>query len=149
MLDYEVSRDTLAILPIDKNTTKVIELDCEIIVKESAFDIINKSCMYFGSSYQGRFKGTKSLIGVSHKAPIIIEETKGLIFFPTVSPRLEDCSWICLNNIKNSEKCNEISKIIFDTGYELDVDISHRSLKNQILRATHLESVLRKRKENI
>ena len=41
------------------------------------------------------------------------------------------------------------TKVIFETGLELDLDISHRSLNNQILRATMLESVLRKRKANI
>ena len=66
-------------------------------------NIIKRSCEYFGSSYNGRHEGTKKLIGISHKAPIIIEESKNLIYFPTSSPRLLDCVWIGLNNIKDYE----------------------------------------------
>ena len=57
-------------------------------------NIIENSCEYFGSSYLGRHEGTKKLIGITHKAPIIIEESKNLIYFPTTSPRLTDCVWI-------------------------------------------------------
>ena len=150
MKDYEVSKETLAIIPINKKETRIIELDQELTIKQSAFDIINKSCMYFGSSYLGRFKGTKNMIGVSHKSPIIVEETTSLIFFPTTSPRLPECAWICLNNVKNiTKKEHNCCQIMFDTGFELDFDISHRSLSNQLLRASLLESVIRKRKENI
>ena len=73
---YEINDDTLAILPIGDDKSKVIEKNKSFIVNASPLKIIDKSCKYFGSSYQGRFSGTKSLIGVSYKAPIIIEESK-------------------------------------------------------------------------
>ena len=149
MTEYEVSRETLAIIPISKNRCRVIEESEEVIVDKSSYEIINNSCMYFGSSYEGRFKGTKKLIGVSHKSPIIIEETTELIFFPTSSTRLRECAWISLKGINHIKKEDFKTKVIFETGLELDLDISHRSLNNQILRATMLESVLRKRKANI
>ncbi|MDD4036670.1 MAG: competence protein ComK, partial [Bacilli bacterium] len=101
---------------------------------------------YFGSSFVGRLKGTKNLTGVTHKSPIIIEETNEIIFFPTSSPRLYECCWISLNNISDYQKDSNNSTILFDTGYQLSLDMSYGSLDNQILRATRLESVLRKRK---
>ena len=110
--------------------------------------IIDSSCKYFGSSYQGRFIGTKNLIGVSHKAPIIIEETKEIIFFPTNSPRLDNCAWLSLKHLQNYKKSNNNSVITFNSGYLLNLDISYGSLDNQVLRATRLESVLRLRKNN-
>ncbi|MFA7688946.1 MAG: competence protein ComK, partial [Bacilli bacterium] len=101
MGEYEISNNTLAIIPIGYSKSKVLETTEEFIVNLSPFEIINNSCKYFGSSYSGRHDGTKNLIGVSHKAPIIIEETTELIFFPTMSPRIPNCYWISLNKVKD------------------------------------------------
>ena len=82
MNSYEINSETQAIIPIGGDKSKIIESSRTLIVNQTPMKIIDRSCKYFGSSYQGRFIGTKNLIGVSHKAPIIIEETKEIIFFP-------------------------------------------------------------------
>ena len=146
MKTYEICKDTLAIIPIENYKSKVIERDREIEVDKTPMEIVESSCQYFGSSFVGRLKGTKNLTGVTHKSPIIIEETNEIIFFPTSSPRLYECCWISLNNISDYQKDSNNSTILFDTGYQLSLDMSYGSLDNQILRATRLESVLRKRK---
>lgn len=147
MLDnYEINVNNLAIIPIDSKKSKVIELENDFLVKRKTTEIIDYSCKYFGSSYLGRQEGTKNLIGFNYKSPIVIEETREIIFFPTSSPRYPNCFWISLNNINNYKKYNNISKIIFNNNNEIIIDISYESLQNQILRATMLESVLRKRK---
>lgn len=148
MNDYEINNDTLAIIPLDEYRSKVIEKNRMFIVEQTPMKIIDKSCRYFGSSYQGRFLGTKNLIGVSHKAPIIIEETREIIFFPTNSPRQYNCSWISLKNLQNYKRNKNNSTAIFNNGYLIDLDISYGMLDNQVLRATRLESVLRLRKSN-
>lgn len=145
MISYEVNCDTLALIPLSEDKTKIIERNNIFIVNKAVMEIIKDSCEYFGSSYLGRHEGTKKLIGVTHKAPIIIEETKNLIYFPTSSPRLLDCVWIGLNNIKTYESFNGKTKLYFDNNEKLDLDVSFGSFDNQVLRATKLESVLRKR----
>ncbi len=148
MKNYEINSETLAIIPIENYKSKIIEKDREFIVDMTPMKIIDNSCQYFGSSYQGRFMGTKNLIGVSHKAPIIIEESREIIFFPTNSPRLYECAWISLKHLNNYKRNEETSKILFNNGNLLELDISYGSLDNQVLRAARLESVLRIRKEN-
>lgn len=144
--EYEVSPETLAIIPIGKKISKVIELWETFLIEKTPSEIIDDSCKYFGSSYIGRHEGTKSLIGVSYKSPIIIEETNSMIFFPTCSPRFQNCSWISLNHILKYEKEEKYSKIFFKNGSFLSLDISYGSLQNQILRASLLESKIRSRK---
>ncbi|MDD2469575.1 MAG: competence protein ComK [Bacilli bacterium] len=146
MSAYEISSETLAIIPIENFCSKVIEKDNTIIVSKTPMQIIEDSCSYFGSSYFGRAKGTKKLIGVSHKAPVIIEESKEIIFFPTRSPRLYECCWVSLKNIDKYKKQASNSLVFFNNGHSLELDMSYGSLDNQILRATRLESVLRARK---
>lgn len=148
MISYEITEETLAIVPMDNYRSKVIEMDNVLTIDKTPMEIINNSCQFFGSSYDGRHMGTKNLIGVSHKSPIIIEESKEIIFFPTNSPRLYNCCWVSLKNIDNYRKLNSNSMVTFKTGYLLELDISYGSLDNQILRATRLESVLRARKRS-
>lgn len=145
---YEINKSTLAIIPISKNCSKVIEQENDYIINNSTTNIIDHSCKFFGSSYNGRCEGTKNLVGFNYKSPIIIEESKEIIFFPTSSPRFDNCSWISLNNIEKYIKKENISSIYFKNGLIMDLEISYSSLENQILRATMLESKLRQRKNN-
>ena len=143
---YEINKDTIALIPIDDFNTKVIEKNSRFIVNMNTMKIIERSCEYFGSSYLGRHEGTKSLIGVSHKSPIIIEESRNMIYFPSTSPRLSDCIWFSLNHITDYKYLNGKSIVYFENGESVEIDISIGSFDNQYLRATKLESILRKRK---
>lgn len=145
--NYEINSGTLAVIPIDESTSKVIELDNEYIVNKPCFEIIDDSCNYYGSTYQGRYEGTKNMIGMNYKLPIIIEESKNIIFFPTTSPRLINCSWVSLNNLKTYLRNNEGSDIVFKNESIVNFSISIFSLESQILRASRLESILRSRKD--
>lgn len=147
MKKYNINENTMAIIPINKNISKIIEKNGKFLVKMNSMSIIKKSCEYFGSSYIGRHEGTKSLIGVKYKSPIIIEESKNIIYFPTISPRLEGCMWISLNNVDNYEKIDRKTKILFINGDDLILDLSYETLNNQYLKATKLDYVLNKRKK--
>ncbi len=140
MLDnYEININTIAIIPIDSKKSKIIEKDNFYIVKKKPTEIIDNSCKYFGSSYIGRHEGTKNLIGVNYKSPIVIEESREIIFFPTSSPRFNNCFWLSLSNIDSYKKNDKYSKIYYKDSIEISLDISYESLQNQILRATMLD----------
>lgn len=149
MENYEINKETLAIIPIEEEVSKVIEEEREFIVKSSVMKIIDDSCKFFGSSYEGRFEGTKTIMGVSHKSPIIIEETRKIIFFPTTSPRLSTCCWICLNKIKDYYKSDTNTVILFSCGKKIKLHLSYPIVDNQVLRATRLEALLNKRIKEI
>ena len=147
MDNYEMNFDTMAIIPINSTETKVIEKEGEYIINLPSMKIIDNGCRFFGSSYVGRSEGTKSMIGINYKAPIIVEETTPIIFFPTISPRLEACSWISFKDVKKCIKKSEKSTIIiFKNGTELELDLSYKILQNQILRSSYLNSTLLSRK---
>ena len=143
---YYINKSTCVIIPIDKEVSKVIERDEYYIVHQSVSNIINDSCKYFGSSYKGRFEGSKSILHMNYKLPIVIDDFNNIIFFPTSSPRFGQCMWICLKNICSYEKRDNYSKILFVNDIEFELDISYYSLENQIFRASLLESLLRKRR---
>lgn len=147
MEDYEISSATLAIVPLGEEVSKVYEEEDEYIIQKSANSIIKDNCEFYGSSYEGRCIGTKTLTGIKTKFPIIIEESRNIIFFPTSSTRTKQSTWIALNKIKDiSKKEHQNSEILFKNQDTLDLDISVNSLENQIVRATMLKSKLYERK---
>ncbi len=80
-MNYEITYDTQVIAPIDSETSRVIETEAEYIVNNPPLNILEYSCEYFGSSYEGRKEGTKKLLGITHKSPIVVEESRKIIFF--------------------------------------------------------------------
>jgi len=143
--DYEINEDTLALISLN-DKTKVYENNKSFTINKDANCIMEDSCRYFGSSLSGRQKGTENLIGVSYKAPIIIEESKNIIFFPTASPRLKKCCWISLNNLERYYNKNNKVILEFKNKEKIVLNLSYGVIDNQILRATRLEAVLRGRK---
>lgn len=140
--EYEINSATQAIVPINDNQSMIYEEESEYVVDIPANKIINYNCNFYGSSYIGRCEGTKSLIGIKSKIPIIIEESRNIIFFPTTSIRSKQSSWIALNNIDSYYKDEKNSYILFKDGRKLHLDISYFSLENQYYRSIMLKSKL-------
>ena len=149
MEDYEINSATLAIIPVDEETSMVYEEEESYVVKKSSNSIIKDSCEYYGSTYEGRCIGTKTLTGIKGKYPIIIEESRNIIFFPTTSIRNNQSSWIALNKIKKYSKNKNMSNILFKNDKTVKIDITYYTLENQILRANLLSAKLLERKEEL
>lgn len=147
-MNYEINKDTLLLMSKENDKTRIIEKNTEYIVPHETFEVIEHSCEYFGSTYEGRHIGTKNLLGITHKSPIIVEESNNIIFFPTTSPRLKECVWISLNNILSYKqgKTPKSTIIEFKNGKKIEVKVSVGSINNQILRASRLDSIIRDRK---
>jgi len=149
IMKYEFSKGTLAVVPNDKNNSLVYEDDHRYIVNEPPFVIMEDSCKYFGSTYEGRKNGAKDILGAEYKVPIVIEDSSNLVVFPTTSPASSECAWISLQRIKKIDKIDANNTlVIFDNGIELIVPCSYRSMENQLSRASRLDLVLRNHKNS-
>ena len=146
MLEYEITEDTCALIAINDSCTKIVELDNEIILNTSTLKILDYSCKYYGSSYNGRKEGSISILKNIYKIPIIVEESRNIIFFPISSPRYHNSTWISVRNIKSCRKIEKNTEIKFKNGKKMIFKISYSSLQNQILRASYLEMIFLSRK---
>ena len=149
MNNYEINENTMAVISLNQNESKIIEKDREYSIKKSGYDVMDNSCQYFGSSYQGRVDGSRSILNAKYKLPIVVEESKNLIFFPTESPDLETCSWLSLKDIEKVVEIEGKTIVLFKNDLEVESPISKFSIENQILRASRLEYILRDRKNII
>ena len=149
-MEYEINKGTLAIMPNENESSLVYEDEDRFLIEQSPFQIMEESCMYFGSTYEGRKDSARSILGAEYKVPVIVEDTDNLIVFPTTSPKSDDCIWISLKRVKNFERIdNSNTKVIFDNNKEIIVPVSYRTLENQISRASRLDFMMRKRKSNL
>ena len=84
---YEIDLSTVMLIGIDDYKTKIITLDDEFITADDSKKIIDNSCKFFGSSLTDRVNMTKRLINIKSKSPIVIEESRNIIFFPLKSSK--------------------------------------------------------------
>ncbi|WP_240501847.1 competence protein ComK [Bacillus sp. MUM 13] len=149
--EYEISPFTLLIMPINygsKIYSHIIEVEDEFISPFKPIDIIKKSCEYFGSSYEGRKDGTKELIGITHKAPIAIDPTSSVFFFPTTSPMRPKCIWLSHSHVSRyNRKDSTHTKVVFRSKQNIEVPVSSSSFGNQVLRTAQLKAKLTQRIE--
>ena len=149
-MEYEINKGTLAIMPNENESSLVYEDEDRFLIEQSPFQIMEESCMYFGSTYEGRKESARSILGAEYKVPVIVEDTDNLIVFPTTSPKSDDCIWISLKRVKAFEKIDLTNtRVIFDNNTEIIVPVSYRTLENQISRASRLDFLMRKRKSNL
>jgi len=146
MKKYEINNDTLAVVGVNENTSKVLEKSKKYLINDKSYNVMEDACNYFGSSYKGRVEGTKKMIGVNYKVPIIIEESSDLIFFPLDNIENEKCIWISLKWFDKVVNTNGKTYILFRNGTKILINNSKYSVENQVYRATKLNYLLNSRK---
>ncbi|MEH6944179.1 competence protein ComK [Bacillus sp. JJ722] len=147
--EYEITPYTLMVRPIEHEgnlCSQIFELYDEFIVLEKPITIIKTSCEYFGSSYEGRREGTRNLTGYTHKAPIVIDQSSSIFFFPTTSPAKESCEWVAHNHIDIFMKDhNNETVLIFSNKQKIQLSVSYSTFETQVARTAMLKTKLDQR----
>ncbi|MFC0274568.1 competence protein ComK [Metabacillus herbersteinensis] len=148
---YEANRMTMAVLPYKygKNVmAQVLECENEFIVKRRPMEVIDRSCRYYGSSYEGRKDGTRELMGITHKPPIVVDPVSTIFLFPTTSSSRPQCAWLSHIYIQHYTSTDlDDTKVIFTTGKEITLPVSVSSFENQLFRTAQLRTIISSRVE--
>ena len=144
----EINSNTCMIISKSENECIMIDTKKDEKINMSLKKFLNYNCEYYGSSFEGRIKGSQNALGMKYKLPIIIEESKEIIFFPTKAYNNEDCIWVSLNNISSYEENNSSTLVTFKSGKKYNLELSIESFENQVLRASKLLLILKSRKQN-
>lgn len=146
---YEIDLSTLMLIGIDENTTKVITTDGEFIVKDSCKNIMNNSCKFFGSSLIDRIKATNRLVNLASKTPIIVEESRNIIFFPLRSTREKNNIWISFNHLDNYVKDGNNTILKFKNDKQIIIKFSYYIIDNQVTRSLILDYEINNRRKSL
>lgn len=144
--EYEINPNTMLLMPVpygSKIYSQIWELEDEVVSPFKPFDIIKKSCKFFGSSYEGRKEGTAQLTGITHKAPITIDPTNFIYFFPTTSASNSKCIWVSLEHVFYHRRVDaKNTQVIFKNKQCHTIPVSVNSFNNQLLRTALLKNTL-------
>lgn len=143
---YEINPLTMAIVSENgengEQVTWIIEEETEFFSKNKPLQIVQRSCKYFGSSLKGRQEGTAAVAGITYKAPIAIDPSIGMYFFPTHSPANLKCSWISHTHIDMVHQVDHKAEIIFKNNKSVLIDASYGSMLNQIQRTAQFRYLM-------
>ena len=146
---YEIDLSTLMLIGIDDSRTLVVTLEKEFIVDECAKKIIDNSCKYFGSTLVERIKATQRVVNIRSKVPIIIENSRNIIFFPLKSCREKSNIWISFNNLVRYEKKDNVTYLYFKENKVQKLDFSYYIIDNQVTRSLILDYEYNKRRKSL
>lgn len=147
---HEITPLTMAVLcerdEKGKIHSKVLEELRDYHVQKKPTKVVDYACKYFGSSLKGRLEGTKDISRITHKAPIAIDPSSGMFFFPTASPSNGNCSWISHSHVKIVKPFDsDRTELEFKNGRRIILDVSYGSILNQIQRTAQFRYSLENR----
>ena len=146
---YEIDMSTLMLIGQDDGTTKVVTKAKDYIISDNAKSIIEHSCKYFGSSLDERVKMTNRLVNMTSKTPIIIEESRNIIFFPLRSVREKNNIWISFNNLEKYTKNGSETIFKFKGRRRVVLKFSYYIVDNQVTRSLILDYELQNRRKSL
>ena len=146
---YEIDLSTLMLIGLDDLSTRIVTTDNDFIIKESCKKIIDNSCRFFGSSLTDRIKSTNRLVNMASKTPIVVEESRSIIFFPLKSTREKNNIWISFNNLDTYTKDGNKTILIFKNGKQISLNFSYYIIDNQVTRSIMLDYEINMRRKSL
>lgn len=129
---YLIDRHALSLEAyfIGEHKSKITTTKGVYYSKMSVHEILDKVCIRYGSSFQGRKDATKKLMKYN-KSPIVIKPNE-ITAFPTKSIDHPECVWIFNHRFEVKEVEKGKSQLTFMDGTSIIVNVSnHVILKQQ------------------
>lgn len=111
--------------------SKVVTKHGEYFSQLSALGLIDKACMLYASTYEGRVKATRHNLKQHKKTPILISND-GIAAYPTKSPFHPDCVWVFNHDYRMEILTPTKTRLVYDRHkIFLDIDVSVHTLTKQ------------------
>ncbi|WP_102692964.1 competence protein ComK [Rummeliibacillus pycnus] len=141
---YTVNENTMAFIPFydgeGKIKTNILEVEDFKDSQLTPIELVDRNLRFFGSSLKGASEGTRYVLGEVNMYPVIMNLKHQLVWFPTISPKKNDCVWLALNHIKSYKKNkNQSTEILFTNGSSLTIEVRFSSFDRRINRACALK----------
>ncbi len=134
---YRITKRTVAILPcfdLIMQSRIILEDGTEISTPLRPYQLLQLSCRQYNSSIEERIFVAKRVAGVKGKVPVVIEPTSGLVFFPTKSPKRDDCEWYAWSHVRDISTVEGVptGTILTKDGREIPTNATPYVLRNQL-----------------
>ncbi|SFE10446.1 competence protein ComK [Lentibacillus persicus] len=130
---YIISRKTKAIMKKDSTyfRSRILESGKEIESVYSPEQIIDHSCLLYGSTLDGRRKSAQKILKLHSKVPLSVVPDKGVYMLPTNASRSKENVWLSYYHIKEFEQHDNRTYVTFQDGSGMYVSTSETSLNKQ------------------
>ncbi|MEK5483910.1 competence protein ComK [Viridibacillus sp. FSL R5-0888] len=125
--------------------SKVMTRDGYLHSTLTPIQLLEKICIRYGSTFQGRIDAVKELLGYSKKLPLYIGE--GIYAYPTRSLYHPECVWVFYHNYRYEEYGKGQTILYFDHGEIVILDVSLHTVKEQQQRLASIILSLRFNKQ--
>ncbi|HSP22162.1 MAG TPA: competence protein ComK [Planococcus sp. (in: firmicutes)] len=128
-----IDRSTLFLLSSfeTEHKSKVVTNHGEYYSRLSAMQLIDRACMLYASTYEGRVKATRYNLKQHKKTPILIS-SDGVAAFPTRSPSHPECAWIFNHDYRTEYVSVGKTRVIYEQyGISVVLNVSIHTLEKQ------------------
>ncbi len=141
---YTVNENTVAFIPKNDGFgnvhTDILEVNHLIESHLNPIELVDMNLRYYGSSLKGAHEGARYILGRVNMCPVIMNLKHHLVWFPTDSPKKNDCVWLSLNHIKYYQKNpNKSTQIIFTNNSTFMLGVNFNKFKTRISNAYELK----------
>ena len=133
---FKIDKEVLMIDYDGLNTNLTTTYGDMIFKGNNIKSILNESCISYGSSLNGRIKGSKWALKSKYKLPIVVSEKEKLVFFPVKEMGKE--IWVNFEMINDVKRYKDSVKVEFKNGLKVDINVSYTVFNNQVLKASRL-----------
>ena len=113
-------------------------------------DLMDSNLKYYGSSLKGASDGASMILGGISMTPIIVNEKRGIYWFPSKSPSREDCVWFALHQIKHYVNVPRGKTLVtFNNECTFGLNVSYYSFDKKVERAYKLKGKIEGRTNEI
>lgn len=100
--------------------------------------VLDNSCLLYGSTLAGRRTAAKDILKINNKIPVPVIPDKGVYMLPTSSAKSKDCVWLSYSHIEFFEQRDNKTFIAFNDGSGLYVNASESTIDMQYKRTSQL-----------
>ncbi|WP_273124214.1 competence protein ComK [Bacillus weihaiensis] len=145
-----ITDSTMGIFPHYTNTGHVhcqmLDKYGEKLVEKDPRFVLNTSCIYYGSDFNGRLESARHILIGKKNLPIMVSLSLGICMIPLSSPMKNDTPWISLRYIEDIQPNGAGSIITFQNDVKVEVNITKNVVEDRRNKASRLFSTYYYRK---
>ncbi|SFB26939.1 competence protein ComK [Lentibacillus halodurans] len=137
---YIIGQQTKAVMTKDSAyyRSRILEVHRERHSVHRPEQIIDHTCVLYGSTLEGRRESVKDLLKLNSKVPVPVIPEKGVYMLPTSSSKNKDNVWLSFYHIDYFEQQDDRTYVKFHDGTGLFVNTSETSFDMQYKRTSQI-----------
>ena len=144
---YTLNLNAMALLPTYDEYgnlgTIVVEQNESYHLNKRNYEVMESSLQYYGASMRAVKEGVKNFIGSINMPPVALHIGQLIVWMPTRAIKDPLCAWLNILFIVDCVAINDnLSKVIFVDGTEIEVELSREKLIKRIMQAYAIFAIL-------